>query len=205
MIIQLTDFKDIVPISMNANPQEVSIAVLNVEEQLTDSLNTSFYTLLKSLLLANYKAWSRTTPYVTGDYVFISNDAEKVLYKCLTGNTNDAPPSANWERVLVWDMWWNYLRKFAVWEAFASILVWHGHNFTDYGLSQISDDNTTPISSQERANKIAEAKRKANKYWNDFTRAMSDARYTLNDVNYPENSTTVRNDKKPYTDIFSYD
>lgn len=186
-LIAKTDFAGVVPFTPNVTDNNFNVYVTQAQKDFQNTLPPDLFDAIMAMIKAAYLDWNIATAYVAGNYVYVTNaQSEKVLYKCLIGNTGSLPTdvNANWQRIVLFDVWRDYLKPYLIWKAFKELLFWHGYNVTPFGLTQISEEGNESISDKKRADLTAYASSEIQIKWFDFTVYMNEASKTIDSVVY---------------------
>lgn len=114
-----------------------------------------------------FEAWNTDAEYVTDTYASEAG----FIWKALTGNTGSRPvtDSVNWQKDLNATLRYLHLKDFLCWSAYRRLLLEHGRNITEAGITNPTDPQATyqPATDKARAEMIASATSKA-----DFHKAQ---------------------------------
>jgi hypothetical protein len=109
-----------------------------------------------------YSNWSETVDYLPGLFA----ESNGFIWKALADNTNSLPTADNesWQIDHNATIRYLYLKEFLCWSAYRRLLLEHGRNITEAGITNPTDPQATyqPVSDKTRSEMIASATDKKN-------------------------------------------
>lgn len=116
-----------------------------------------------------YTAWDSETEYTTGEYV----ESYGFIWVAVIDSLNELPAEDNikWAVDLVATLRYLYLKDFLCWASYRRLLLEHGRNITEAGLTNPIDPQATfqPVTDKSRSEMVNSATSKA-----DFHRARTE-------------------------------
>lgn len=92
----------------------------------------------------------------------------------------------------------NYIKPLLCAIAYRRFIAFHGLNITQHGILLVNEESSVQVSTQRLAYFMNDIKGKENAYWSRFKKAVSDADYTYDGVEYDFDWADIR---KPGNDI----
>jgi len=177
------DIKSVFKISENIPETDIDVAVTDAYNfDVITSLPDSLMDAIKVWLMINPIQWNSSTSYVVGDKVFYNG----VYYLCAANNSNSQPSSTNvnWEVSELMNFWSGYVKPYFIACAYSRFFLWHGANVTQYGITEVIGEERQSISSQKKAELLADVGNKIDVFLARLTKANSTANYTFDGVTY---------------------
>jgi len=127
--------------------------------------------------------WSVATNYAINDHIIFTNNK---AYKALTANIGSQPDTnpLDWVESELGTFYYNFLRPFLAFCAHGRFMLWAGSNLTQYGFVKISEDTSTEISEDRRAELIADVKTKSNIWLSRLKKRLCKVNWIFDNVNY---------------------
>lgn len=150
-------------------------------------MGNTLLTAVRAVLQEKHAHWNKDKTYAE-DAITIYDGT---YWKCLVENTNSLPATdnTNWAELELLTFWTNYIRPYFVASAYKRWLLWHGANATQFGLTEITVENSEKVSDKRRAELLADVNNKAevynarmNKEFSDTDGEFDGTTYTYDDV-----------------------
>lgn len=94
-----------------------------------------------------------------------------------------------------------YIKPYLISGAYEKFLLWHGRNISQFGIRKNTEDTSEEISNTERAELLADIRRKTNVYLNIMKRELIKANSTFDGVAYSFYNDQYVTNSKPNTGI----
>lgn len=174
MLISKADLIERTRISVNLADRQVLPFIQDAETYDLPTLLSG--NLIADVLAFNITplAWENETPYLSGAYATYND----VYYKALLDTTGITPgtDAAVWEPDYKATLRYNHLPDFLIWSAYRRMLLEHGRNITEAGITNPTDPQATyqPATDKARAEMIASATGKADFHRSRIERYLVD-------------------------------
>lgn len=184
MLINKQDIKNYVQFTLNIENRIIDPNILDSQEydlrpMLGDAMYLQLETDFSNIILAN---WDIADTYQVNDFVIYNN----IVYKALvitTGNQPDINP-ADWEENELGTFYIKYLKPYLVFKSFSRFLLWIGRNITQYGLREMNEETSVPVSDEGRSALIKDIKGKASIWENRISNYLCDVHWTFDTIKY---------------------
>lgn len=184
MLINKQNIKNLVQFTLNIEDRIINPNILDAQEydlrpMVGDAMYLQLYNDFDDVILAN---WSNLTAYSIDDFVVYGS----TVYKALTANTGQQPDTnpTDWQVNELGTFFLNYLQPFLVFRAFGRFLLWVGRNITQYGLREMNEETSVPVTEDGRAALIVDIKGKASIWQNRLNNYLCDVNWTFDNVKY---------------------
>lgn len=169
MIITKADLIERTRISANLSDRQVLPFIQDAHTYDLPTLLTPSLITATEEAERTYAAWDSETDYTTGQYA----ESYGFIWEALTDNTNSLPATDNtdWAVDLNATLRYLYLEDFLCWAAYRRLLLQHGRNITEAGITKPTDPMATfqPATDKDRSEMVADATDKK-----DFHRARTE-------------------------------
>lgn len=196
MLISKNDIKEFTQFSINIEDRVINHNILDAQEyDLKPVVGDLMYFDLK--VYEGMLEWSLATTYQINMYVVFKNK----VYKSLNINTNAQPNlnPLNWIELQLGNFFYNFLRPYLVFISYKKFMIWIGANVTQYGLREINEDTSIPISDGRRAELISDIKTKSNIWLSRLKNEICLMKWIFDNKDYsPVNDNYVFNNKKTF-------
>lgn len=173
--------------SMNIPISQIGPYITNTEDlRVIPTIGVDMYADLKLLYSTYVDNWDATYSYNANDVITIENNIYIEVYKALLPNINSNPIGnpATWQLSELGVLFENYIVPFASLATMRNFLVWHGINFTQFGV-RISDESTSiPIDNDTRGRLIDHVKTHEMSYLNKLRKYLAKKNFTFDSVKY---------------------
>lgn len=183
MLITKQNIKDLAQFTLNIEDRIINP---NIEDAQEYDLKPTIGDLMFDKLIEDFDGglipWDILTAYAIGDFVVYG----KNVYKSLTANIGNQPDlfPLDWEVNELGTFFNKYLRPFIVFATYQQFLLWIGRNLTQYGLREMLEDTSIPVTEEGRAALIADARKKRGIWYNRLTNELCLKNYTFDGVLY---------------------
>jgi hypothetical protein len=183
MLITKQNIKDLSQFTLNIEDRIINPHIEDAQEY---DLRPTIGDQMIDKLLADFDgglvAWDISTNYLTGQFVVYN----KTVYKALNNNVGLAPDTnpLDWSLNELGTFQNKYLRPYLVFSTYRRFLLWAGRNVTQYGLRDMREDTSDPVSDESRAALISDMKIKGQIWENRFKNYLCEVNWTFDGVNY---------------------
>jgi hypothetical protein len=183
MLITKQNIKDLAQFTLNIEDRIINP---NIEDSQEYDLKPTIGDAMFDKLIEDFDGglipWDILTAYAIGDFVVYG----KIVYKALTANVGSQPDlfPFDWEVNELGTFFNKYLRPFIVFATYQQFLLWIGRNLTQYGLREMLEDTSIPVTEEGRAALIADARKKRGIWYNRLENELCKKNRTFDGVQY---------------------
>lgn len=184
MLISKQDIKNYVQFTLNIENRIIDPNITDAQEyDLRPFVGDAMYLQLNedfgNIILAD---WDITATYQVGDFVIYQNEVYKAL-AISTGSQPDTTP-ADWSLNELGTFYINYIKPFLVFKTFGRFLLWVGRNITQYGLREMNEETSNPVTDEGRSALIKDIKGKGSIWQNRVSNYLCNVHWTFDTVKY---------------------
>jgi hypothetical protein len=183
MLINKTDIKYYTQFTLNIEDRIINPSILDAEEYdlrptVGDAMTDKFLSDFPNGILD----WNISTVYGVGEFVIYNS----VAYKSLNGNTGEQPNlfPFDWEVNQLATFYYNFVKPYLVFYSYSRFLLWIGSNLTQYGLREINEETSIPVSDQRRAELIRDIQQKGSIWNSRLKNKLCKENYIFDTISY---------------------
>lgn len=203
MLINKQNIKDLVQFTLNIENRIIDPNINDAQEyDLRPIIGDDMYNqIILDFDDGAITVWDTLEVYTIGQ--FVSYDG--LVYKALTGNTGSQPDlnPLDWQVNELGTFFIKYLQPYLVFASFKRFLLWVGRNITQYGLREMNEDTSVPVTDEGRAALIGDIKVKAKTWYNRFNNYLcqSDVDWTFDMIKYEVDCDVYKENPKKFFKI----
>jgi len=187
--LSVFDLKGRFKLTENVPVKDFEIAVQDAFTfDLLVSLPDELLTDIRDVLEVNPIQWNKNKSYVLNDIV----NYDGVYYKSLGSNSDSMPPSADWEEMERMTFWTNFVKPYFECAAYYRFILWHGANFTQFGVRQNNEETSNEITDKRKGELMADVSQKRDMLMARMSKRFNDVAGEFDGVTYELDSDDVQ-------------
>ena len=151
------------------------------QEDLKLMIPAALYAAINTVVTANYKNWSHTKTYASGNRVLWKNR----LYSSDSSQSGNEPPDTDyWTELEIWTVWRDYFKPYLIWQSAANFAPYAEVRTAQEGIRRVITDYNEPLSREEQAAYQNNLQATADKYFLSYQKYMDDNSNTIDGTTY---------------------